>query len=195
LFIIGTPQPMGTDITVRDRLAARMMVDVIVDLMATPAAATGKAVVVISSSTLLANTDPKFADVSVPILLLEPNLMPVMQMTAAANTDHGGAPAETQLMLVGSGNPLQAGLSGMVTVFKGPGHVTWGIPAKTATKIAALVGRPTQLAIFAYPAGAQMVGRTAPAKRLGFFIQDNTTENLAPDGIKLLDAAIAWSLE
>ena len=195
LFVIGTPQPVGTDITVRDRLAAQLMVDVVVDMQSTTASADGKALVVISSSTILVNVESKFNDVAVPVLLLEPNLMPGMQLTAAPNTAHGGTTAETQLALVGNGHPLHAGLSGTVTVFTSPGHATWGVPGPAATKIAALVSRPTQLAIFAYPAGAMMVGRTAPAKRLAFFIQDNPTENLAPDGIKLLDAAITWLLQ
>jgi hypothetical protein len=195
LFVIGTPQPMGTDITVRDRLAAKLMVDVVLDQASTTASAAGKALVVISSSTILINIESKFNDVAVPVLLLEPNLMPVMQLTAAANSNHGGAMAETELVLIGKGHPLQAGLTGTVTVFNGSGRASWGVPGPAATKIAALVDRPTQLAIFAYPAGAMMVGRSAPAKRLAFFIQDNPTENLAPDGIKLLDAAIAWMIQ
>ena len=195
LLVIGTPQPMGTDITVRDHLAAQLMVDVVLDQQSTTASADGKALVVISSSTVLGNVQGKFGDVPVPILLLEPNLMPDLQLTAAPNSNHGGTVAETQLVLVGKGHPLHAGLSGTVTVFNGPGHATWGVPGPAATKIAALVDRPTQLAIFAYPAGTMMVGRNAPGKRLGFFIQDNPTENLAPDGIKLLDAAITWLLE
>jgi hypothetical protein len=194
LFVIAALPPVGTDITIRERLAAQMMVEVIADETATPASADGKTLVVISSSTIMAMLSTQFRDSAVPVLLLEPNIMPVMGLTAAPNTDHGGTmPTETQLALVGSGHTLHGGLSGTVTVFSGTGgRATWGVPGPAATKIGTLVGRANQVAIFAYDAGAMMVGRTAPAKRLAFFIQDNPTQNLAPDGVKLLDAAIAW---
>ena len=41
-----------------------------------------------------------------------------------------------------------------------------------------------------------MVGMAAPDKRVGFFAIDNLDQpNLSPDGLKLLDAAIAWALQ
>src|SRR5204862_472230 len=43
-----------------------------------------------------------------------------------------------------------------------------------------------------YPARAMMVGRRAPAKRLGFLLRDNTPANLTPDAIKPLDASLGW---
>ena len=49
----------------------------------------GKAVVVISATASLAGTNTKFRDVTVPVMLMEPNLMPSMRMTAAAASDHG----------------------------------------------------------------------------------------------------------
>jgi hypothetical protein len=191
LFVVAALPPVGTDITIRDRLAAQMMVEVIADETATPASAEGRSLVVISSSTVMTSLSTQFRDSAVPVMLLEPNLMPVMGLTAAPTTDHGGTP-ETQLALVGNGHPLHAGLSGTVTVFAAGGRVTWGVPGPAATRIGTLVGRANQVAIFAYDAGATMVGRSAPAKRLAFFIQDNVTENLTPDGVKLLDAAITW---
>jgi hypothetical protein len=59
---------------------------------------------------------------------------------------------------------------------------------------ATLVGTPGQATVFAYPTGTMMVGRTAPAKRLSFFAHNNAAANLTADGLKLLDAAVDWSL-
>ena len=50
--------------------------------------------------------------------------------------------------------------------------------------------------LFGYEAGAMMVSKPAPAKRLLFFLGahlDNAPA-LSADGIKLLRAAIAWSI-
>jgi hypothetical protein len=49
--------------------------------------------------------------------------------------------------------------------------------------------------IFFYPTGAQMVGGAAAGKRLVFFIHDNTADNLTPEALALLDAAIAFMAE
>ena len=92
-------------------------------------------------------------------------------------------------------HPLSAGLDGTVTVYQTPWRLTWGIPGPGAVAVAALVGRPTQQVIFAYPAGAMMVGLAAPAKRLAFFLHDNPMENLTPEALCLLDAAIAWTAD
>ena len=72
--------------------------------------------------------------------------------------------------------------------------LVWGIPGTGAIVGATVVGTPTQATIFAYPSGSMMVGRTAPGKRLSFFIHNNTVANVAPDGFKLLDAAVDWMI-
>ena len=42
---------------------------------------------------------------------------------------------------------------------------------------------------------AMMVGKTAPAKRISFFLHDATTSPINANGLKLLDAAIGWAIE
>ena len=73
--------------------------------------------------------------------------------------------------------------------------LSWGVPGLGAISVATAPQQPAQMAIFAYPKGAMMVGMTAPDKRIGFFAIDNPgTANLTPEGLKLLDAAIDWAI-
>jgi hypothetical protein len=76
----------------------------------------------------------------------------------------------------------------------------WGIPGPGAIKVAAAKGNAERSFLFAYPAGAMMAGRTAPDKRLHFFFAVHSpppvpTLYLNDNGLKLLSAAIDWSLK
>ena len=194
LLVVGATPLVGNDVPLQARLAQKLTVDVLPEAMATSDSATGKAVVIISSSSSLAMVNTKFRDVNVPVILMEPNLMPSMQMTADVATDHGTVAGQTKISLVKPAGPLAAGLSGDVTVYTVPWRVVFGAPSPAAMKVATVVGVADQMAIFAYPKDAMMVGKTAPAKRVGFFAHDSVTANLAEDGLKLLDAAVDWAI-
>jgi hypothetical protein len=194
LMVVGATQD-ATDMEIRTRLERKMPVDVIPETTVTSGDATGKALVVITASASVL-TDTKFRDVTVPVLLLEPNLLGLMGMTDVATTAHATtARTETQISIIAPATqPLTAGLTGNVTVYLQPWRVVWGVPAPAAIQVATVLNQPTQIAIFAYPTGAQMVTGTAPAKRLSFFLHNNTVANVTEDGFKLLDAAVDWLL-
>jgi hypothetical protein len=72
-------------------------------------------------------------------------------------------------------------------------RLIYAFPGPSATKIATVVGQPTQITIFAYPAGAMMIGGfVAPAKRMGFFIHRDA--DYSDDGKKLFNAAVDYLL-
>jgi hypothetical protein len=48
--------------------------------------------------------------------------------------------------------------------------------------------------IFGYETGATMPGAVAPARRVGFFLEDLTAGSLTPAGWALFDAAVRWAL-
>ena len=86
----------------------------------------------------------------------------------------------------------------------------WGRPAPGGTIVVNLEGDPTRAGVFTYEKGATMYNRfVAPARRVGFYIQDSTFHYLTavhgeaekdPDmdawwvGLKLFDASIRWAL-
>jgi hypothetical protein len=177
----------------RDRLMAKMTVEVVPEAMATAATAAGKAIVAITSTTSAAGTNTKFRDVAVPVLLLEPNLMGAMRMTADVATDRGTV-METRVTIATAGHPLAAGLTGNVAVYTSAWRLVWGLPGPGATRVANVTGMTNRPAIFAYEAGAPMLGGTAPAKRVALFLHENATDITTPEGVRLIDAGIDWCL-
>ena len=86
----------------------------------------------------------------------------------------------------------------------------WGKPAPSATIVVNLEGDPTHAGVFTYEKGATMYGGfVAPARRVGFYLRDNTFHYLTavhgdaekdPNleqwwvGSKLFDATVRWAL-
>lgn len=61
-------------------------------------------------------------------------------------------------------------------------------------------GRPDRWVLFGHPAGAMLIDRPAPARRLQFFFAVHapppvTETYLNENGLRLLGAAIDWSLQ
>jgi hypothetical protein len=193
LMVTGAVED-GVDTQMRTRLAQGRSVMVLPELTASSDDANGKSLVIITASASVAGTGIKFKETSTPVMLMEPNLLGMMGMTAVADTAHNTAPLQTQITIVGEAtSPLVAGLSGNVTVYAMPYRMVWGIPGSQAIKVATVLNQPTQLAIFAYAAEAPMVMGNAPGKRLSFFAHNNAaTANITEDGLKLLDAAVEW---
>jgi hypothetical protein len=116
-----------------------------------------------------------------------------MGMTGSTNKDFGTKTNQTQVTITNSSHPLAAGLSGSVTVVSAGKIFDWGKPNANAISIATIAGDATKTAIFAYEPGAVMPGLTAPARRLGMFLYDDTAASFNANGTALLDAAIKWA--
>jgi hypothetical protein len=141
LLVVGAVPVAGKDVVLKARLEMQMGVEVVLDSAATTQMATGKTMVVISATSTLANVSSKFRDVTVPVLTTEPNILPLMGMTADVATDHDGLGAQTQISIVAANatHTLAAGLTGDVTVFAAPSRVTFGVPGPGALKIASVL--------------------------------------------------------
>jgi multiple sugar transport system substrate-binding protein len=196
ILLVTGNLPDGTDMQIQARLQQHWMVDQVSEMVVTTGDAAGKAAVVITASAGVLYTGTKFKDVTTPVLLMEPNLLGMMGMTGDAPGNHGTVANQTQVTIVGeAASPLVAGHSGNVSVYAAPYRMVYGVPSGQATKVATVLNQPTQVAIFAYEAGAQMVTGTAPGKRLSFFAHNNAaTMNITEDGLRLLDAAVEWLL-
>jgi hypothetical protein len=195
-MVVGEEPLIATDVAVRARLAAALDVEVVVQDVATAKDAEGKALVMLTSSVTVAGTGTTFRDVPVPLILLEPNLLGLFGLTAEPPSDHGATQrTETEIRIVDADHPLAAGFDGDVIVYQTPWRLTWGVPGPDAVQVATLVSDPARVVIFAYPSGAETVAGSAPAKRVVFFLHDNTIENLTDDALTLLDAAIEFALD
>jgi hypothetical protein len=193
----ATDPPKGFDLQMKARLEARgLVVDLRVDALSTAADAAGKAVVVISSSinreNLFDARKPRFQDAAVPTIVMKDGTIEVMGLGMGSAGGFSTEVGETKISIVAPEDPLAAGLTGDVTVYTKGDRLIWAQPGAAARKIATVVGKATEVTIFAYDKGAMMTGGPAPAKRMGFFIHRNTS--YSADGLKLFDAALDYLL-
>jgi len=200
LYIAGERPNVGTDALIHQALKERNAeVQDVRETTVTPADAQGKQLIIMSYS--MQSTDFKaeaWADVPVPVMVLEHFLLPRLGMT----TSNGFQQGVSALTIVSNDPLLTAGLPmGDVTVYTPLGkEMFWGVPGPGAIKVATPKGTAGRFVYFAYPAGAMMPTKPAPAKRLQFFVASHAPppvndQFLNPDGLKLLGGALDWLLK
>ena len=133
----------------------------------------------------------------VPLLTWESDLLDDLAMTGKrAGTDFGSAEKDRYVWLVNAPHPMAAGLpAGVVDIYEKQAPMNWGKPGLGATIIGTLHGHPDKAVIFGYEKGATMDYESlAPARRVMFFLDNETFPNLSAAGLKLFDAAVEWAL-
>ena len=186
--------------------------------------ATGQDLVVLSSTADPREIGDKYADVSVPVFTWNAVDYPDMKMTGPERhvdfetIDPVQDFARSFSMLYGyfpnATDPIVKEFGGKTQMFGTgyllPQHFGWGKPTAGADIIVNTEGDPTHAGVFTYEKGVTMYGGfVAPARRVGFYIQDSTFHYLTevhglaekdPDladwwvGMKLFDASIRWAL-
>ncbi len=196
LFVASSTNLNYSDATVKARLEfLGFDVKVENDNYVSTSDADGMGLIVISSTSVSTNISSKFRDVQVPVINYEGWLHDDFRMTGySTNYDYGSEGNEYYVNIVDSSHPIAAGLSGNVVVFDNYNSLTWGAPNPDAI-IAKVPGSSSKAAIFAYDTGDQMVGYTAPARRVGFFLHNDNADNLTADGFALFDAAVRWAVD
>jgi hypothetical protein len=173
---------LGNEVTVRSAAAVQA------------ADANGKDLIIISESVESVQVNTKLRNVAVPIMLWEGWLQDDFQMTGpTTNADYGENLRQQSIRIVNPDHPLAAGFTGVVTtVTNDRNKFHWGRPNGNATIVAVDVANGQNATLYAYEAGAAMVGLTAPARRI--FIHNATGPNLSTAGWRLFDAAVAWAV-
>jgi hypothetical protein len=190
-LVVGNTAALSAgDATIRTILAIGFVVRLVDDNAA--AVTSGADVVVLSGSCSSATIGTKYRDVPLPVVTMDAATFDAMGMTGTSDSDFGETQSSS-VSIVMAGHPLAASLSGTVSVVSASASLGWGRPGPGAARVATVAGMADQVAIFAYPTGAMMVGGTAPAPRVGFFASDAATARLSDDGVKLLRAAIDWA--
>lgn len=200
LFVVGRADDLQPgDQAIRDRLVALgFRVTPIKDSIADLERARGRALIVISESTVSSELGNRLADAPVPILNCEPNLNMTLRLTTrSARPDEVFLrPKQRSIRIVDPSHELAAGLSGAVAVYTGrEGFVTWGVPDEAVARIVARCDtREAEPAIFGYETGKAARGADLPARRISFFVSANTSEaeRMTAEGWALFDASVRW---
>jgi hypothetical protein len=163
-----------------------------------PEAARNQDLIILSESVDAIDVGTKYRYVTSPLLTFENDLLGELGMTGLKNgRDYGTDDEQRFLWLVNAPHPLAAGLAAGIQNVLADEHckMNWGKPGLGAVTIATLRGEPDKAAIFAYEEGATMNGEfLAPARRVSFFLWQDTFEQLRPEGLALFRAAVLWSV-
>ena len=193
LLVAGSTTLNSSDAAIKARLEAlNFVVTVKAASSAVTADATGKAVVVISSTVTPTAVGTKFRSVAVPVVTWESGLFTNMGMTGSTNKDFGTVTKQTQVKITNAAHPLAAGLSGTVSVVTASGTFR-GKPNANAVSAATTVSDATKTLVFGYEQSVSMPGLVAPARRVGLFMSDTTGAGFTTNGGLLFDAAVKWA--
>ncbi|WP_429302550.1 hypothetical protein [Paraburkholderia sp. GAS199] len=187
---------LAVDQSIAAHLGARGYSVRMVDQTQSPQA-TGDADLVVMSSTVSSKEVPGgWRSCPRPLLTWENDLLDDFAMTGKRHdVDFGEAEKERYLWIVNAPHPIAAGLpAGVTNVYGKQAPMSWGKPGLGASIIATLYGQPEKAAIFAYEKGATMDYESlAPARRVMFFLNNDTFGNLSAAGTRLFDAAVDWA--
>lgn len=167
----------------------------IVDQAIDPQSIKNVDLVILSSTVASKSLKSGWRNIHYPLMTWENDYLDDLAMTGKrSGTDFGELEKERYLWLVNQPNELSAKLlAGTVNVYKKQAPMSWGKPGLGATIIATIYGQPEKVAIWGYEKDSTMDYETlAPARRLMFFLGNDTFDNLSEDGLKLFDASIAW---
>ncbi len=187
----------GVDRKIQEHLASRGFNVTVLNQDAPPERAAHAGLVILSSTVAAKAVDSGWRQLPVPLLTWENDLLDDLAMTGKRHdTDYGEAARERYLWLVNAPHPVAAGLhAGAINVYQKQAGMSWGKPGLGASTIATLYGQPEKAAIFVYERGATMDYESlAPARRVMFFLGNDTFTNLSGAGIRLFDAAVDWAM-
>gem|GEM_PF-2763732 len=195
LFVVGDTTLTGIDAATRIRLVNLGYQVVVKSGPASQASdADFKDIVVISSTVTSADVGTKFRTVEIPVLNWESSLSDDLGMTGTVSgTDLGTLSGQSQVQIVDPTHPLAAGKTGTVTVYVSSNNLSWGKPNANAAKVAAVASDANKSVLYAYEQGAGMVGLRAPARRVGFFLENAAGIQLNTNGQALFDSAVQWA--
>jgi hypothetical protein len=160
--------------------------------------ADGCDLVIISSTVSSQQLAGKYADVKIPVLMWENDILDDMRYTGKhKSVDFGEVEKEHYIWMVNAPHPLSGGIAaGMTAVYPKDQTMGWGKPGLGAAIIATLPGQPDKAVIFGYEKGATMdYDFLAPARRVMIFLDNTTFTALNKNGLTLFDAAIKWAIE
>jgi len=153
----------------------------------------GIALLVLSSTLLVGQLDPTLPDQPIPMVVLESFSYERLGMTGNVQGGDFGALDGTTIDVVPG--PFAVGPVGNVIVHMPASAINYGKPSSEAIVGARLPGVADAAPTFGYEAGATMVGRTAPARRVGVFVRTGTIGSLTPEAWDLFEAAARWAVQ
>ncbi len=194
LFVVGKTELNESDQLIVQRLQSLgYQVTVVDDDQVQSGDADGKGIVIISSTVYSGKVGEKFTWTPVPVLTWESWLYDDLHMTAwSQGADYGKKDDVKKIRILDGAHPITQGATGKFKVYKDEEDVRWGRPQGDAAVLGVIPGTDKAM-LFAYDQGDWMRDMEAPARRVGFFLDNSEAEELTGTGWALFDAAVNWA--
>ena len=176
-----------------------------VDQMEPDTHANGKDLVLISASINKYKLGNKYAETTVPTVMMEAKAVDQMHMVGRhRNTDYGTNdhkaslyPPEDYVQILRPSHPLSAGFpAGNLKLYKSPGVLAWSVVPPGAEVIAGIPNQPQHGTMFSYEKGAVMANdHIAPARRILFPMDATRFPDLTDEGRWLYGNALVWAMQ
>ncbi|RMG81029.1 MAG: HYR domain-containing protein, partial [Bacteroidetes bacterium] len=195
LMVVGSTSLNAGDQAIKSRLESLgFTVTLKDDDYCATSDADGMGLIYISATVSSSKVNSKYKKTPVPVVASEAWIFDDMKMTGTGSGyNYGKAYAGRNIVIEDGNHPIAQGANGELTIFDKDQYVSWGNPGSEAARIGYVPGEPACSMLFAYEKGANMVGFTAPERRVGFFLRNGTAAKMNNTGWRLFDATILWA--
>jgi hypothetical protein len=198
LFIVKDSASLDDgDVLIQQLLEIRGMTVTYGTLATPPAMAAGFNLMILSSGIGSDSNYAVFKDVPIPMIVYYNSLYQTVGFVATSS-GRGTSDDSVQVTMTDVSTQLSSDL-GIGTTFLmtnsalGSSSYGWAIPGGTPIKVAAVMGAPTEFAVFAYEKGSPMAVGTAAGRRVALGWKSGVEKALTIQGFKLQDGAFSWT--
>lgn len=194
LFVVDCPSYLNCgDAAIKNKLTGKgFSVVVKSDYSVTAADATGKGLVLISSTVNSSYVNTKFNNVAVPVMTWESQLYDDLDLCSSnygVKSAYYNYHAKTQ-----SSHSICNGYSGNFNLFNCKQDVSYGVPNHSSNSLCNLYNDASKSAVICYEKGQNMCnGKTAKDKRIAFCGNDNSASTFTSEGWKLFLNAVYYA--
>ena len=195
LFVVDNAASLNNaDALARDLM---MTLNLVVDIRSDDAVTTedgeGRDLIVVSGSSDASVIAADF-NMAVPLVSLEVGLYDELSLTGdVQGTDYGVTADARMLLIQDSSHPIANGGTGAITVSTSDFGMNYGVPDASARVVAS--SEDGKAVIFTYDTNATLVGgANVPARRVGFYMDEDGLSIASTDGEILLENALLWAL-
>ncbi|MEM7370917.1 MAG: PKD domain-containing protein [Bacteroidota bacterium] len=195
LFVVGSTNLNAGDQTIKDRLETDLgHIVSLKDASVSTTDLTGKSLIIISSTissnALSQNFRDAVRDETTSVITWEHGLYDDFDMSVSGNnTEWSG----NDLNILAQGHALVGAAGSTADALSAAAAHPGGTPSSDALIAAELPSG--KKVYYAYEMGDNMINQVATGRRIGFFLSDNSADDLTTAGWELFDGAVCWSLE
>jgi hypothetical protein len=190
LFVVGQVGPLASDDEAVKQRLERLgyAVRAVDQALVTSEQAAGTAAVLISSTCNSQAVQSLFENVATPFVTWQGLILQAMHMASA----EGVVAGHRKISIVNAYHPIASGLAGLTTIKTATASFNWGAPGSGGNVVAKLEDDPSKATLFTYEVGAEMVGRTAPSRRVLF---PGVASDMTDVGWTLLQNSVKWATD